>query len=126
MDASVRTLDHIVVQVGESIAQRDGCINVSFTQAQSDSFVSLQAQPNSGIVLNADGTLTALAASVPGTDPYAPDFLTVFNYMPVSGSAVSGLVTTFINSTTNDPALRATMAALRSTIRIIRGLAAST
>ncbi len=41
----------------------------------------------------------------------------LWDYMPVSGTATAQAVSAFIADTTKDPALRATMATLRSAIR---------
>lgn len=73
MDASVRRADRVVVQVGESLGERDDADIVTFTDAQAADLATLLAQPNGGVVLNADGTLTALPAPTPPTPPPDPD-----------------------------------------------------
>lgn len=59
-------------------------------------------------------TFTAQAVVL---DPLDVDGQRIFDYMPVSGSAIAGQVSAFIQDGTKDPAIRATMAALRSLIR---------
>lgn len=63
-----------------------------------------------------DGTkFTAPPPFVP--DPLDVDGQRIYDYMPVSGSATATAVTNYIQNTANDPAIRATMATLRSLIR---------
>lgn len=68
------------------------------------------------------GTFTTPA---PIPDPLAADLQRLFDYMPGSGSAVAAAVSAFIADTTKDPATRATMAAVRSLIRVLRAVTAS-
>lgn len=54
-------------------------------------------------------------------DPLTTDKQRLYDYMPASGSTIAGLVTAYIADNTKPPEIRATMAALRSLIRVVRG-----
>ena len=49
--------------------------------------------------------------------PLDADGQRIYDYMPVSGSAAAQTVSAYLADTTKDPAIRATMATLRSLIR---------
>jgi hypothetical protein len=60
MQASVRRVDRVIVQVGLGLSSSDDCDVVALTDAQTAALEALAAEPNGGIVLNEDGTFTAL------------------------------------------------------------------
>jgi hypothetical protein len=55
-------------------------------------------------------------------DPLAADKQRLFDYMPVSGSPVAQAVSAYIVDNTKPPEVRATMAALRALIRVVRSI----
>lgn len=72
MEMSVRRGDGLVVQYGQSLGARDGCDLVPLTDGQWTSLQALFGQPNVGVVVNANGTFTALPVPVPTPNPLAP------------------------------------------------------
>lgn len=62
--ASVRTSDRVVFQVGTSIGERDGCVNENITDDQFAAIMDAPA-PNGGIVLDPDGTVRYLPPLAP-------------------------------------------------------------
>ena len=66
-----------------------------------------------------DAATDSFTASPAPADPLASDLARLYSYMPISGSAVAQAVNAFIADTTKDAATRATMAALRSMIRVL-------
>lgn len=120
--ANVRLTDRVIEQWGLDLPNdRAGCELVEMTAAQEKRHDELIAAPNGGITLAADGTLAALP---PPPAPPAPPDLTadrqrLYNYMPVSGSPTAQAVSAYVGNTANDPAIRATMATLRSLIRVL-------
>lgn len=73
MQISVRSPDRIVVQVGASLGGLVGCDVVDLTETEADALGAAIAQPNGGIVFNADRTFTALAAPAPEAPLPDPD-----------------------------------------------------
>lgn len=67
------------------------------------------------------GTLFSEPVSEPPPDPLAADKQRLWEFMPASDSATATAVTNYIANANNPPALRATMAALRSLIRVVYG-----
>lgn len=69
MNVSVRSADGVILQYGENIGDLLGCVTVALTSGQYASLLLLIASPNGGIILNADGSLTALPPPAPFDDP---------------------------------------------------------
>lgn len=60
MQAQVQEADRLVVQVGQSVGDRDGCVVVDLTDEAATELMAAMSQPNGGVVLAVDGTITVL------------------------------------------------------------------
>lgn len=65
MQAQVQTSDRLVLQSGQGLGERDGCVIVDLEDAQATAIRAALAQPNGGVTLAADGTIAALPAPQP-------------------------------------------------------------
>lgn len=75
--ASVRTSDRLVLQLGRGVGERDGCEIVDLTDEKYAELQAALAQPNGGVLLAADGTITVL--------PPVPPPLIYSSAIPLSG-----------------------------------------
>lgn len=73
MQICIRALDRIVMQFGTSLGKLEGCDITELTEGEADALKAALAEPNGGVVVNADRTFTALAAPPPGPPPPDPD-----------------------------------------------------
>lgn len=106
-------------RVVRNVCEWDGDAAKWAPPADCDPIVSTCASP-ADVYDPAAGTFTAPA---PTPDPLAADLQRLIDYMPVSGSATAQAISAYIADGTKPPELRATMAALRSLIRVVRGIA---
>jgi hypothetical protein len=70
--ASVRSADRVVVQVGTGLADRDGCVIVSLDVPTHDALVAASSTLHGNIYLSSNGVVTAdpyVAPIVPPPDP---------------------------------------------------------
>jgi len=58
MQASVRSLDRVVIQTGISLGPRDDCAIVELTSKMQTDLSAAYAQPHGNVYLAADGTVT--------------------------------------------------------------------
>lgn len=56
--ASVQTSDRLVMLLGRCVGERDGCVIVDLTDEQYAELRAALAQPNGGVLMAEDGTLT--------------------------------------------------------------------
>lgn len=69
MQISKRLSDHIVVQFGVSLGQRDGCVIEALSAPESAALSALLAEPNGGIAFE-NGQFTALPVQSPPLESY--------------------------------------------------------
>ena len=58
MDASIRTADRAVIQIGTSLADRSDATIVELTAQEQTDLAAAYAQPHGNVYLAADGTVT--------------------------------------------------------------------
>ena len=59
MEATVRTSDRAIVQIGESVAYVDGCVTVELTDTEITQLEALDDYPHGEVYLAIDGSITA-------------------------------------------------------------------
>lgn len=69
MQAQIRDSDRLVIQTGNGLGQRAGCTIVELTDGAYANLLSALTQPNGGVRLAVDGSLTVLDSPEPPEPP---------------------------------------------------------
>lgn len=119
--ASVRTIDRVIIQVGRSLGERGDCVIVELTSDQEQAIRDAFAQPHGYIYLSAAGVVSFDPPPPAPPDPFLASKVLLWRYMPASGHADAQALDAYLaGAAANDP-LAITIRALRGLIRVTRG-----